>query len=130
MYFGDKFLTSADYPVNIENEFLRTGFAEHINMNTQNNAKLTVDIGNVVKGLTFVGNAALDAYNTNATNKGGTAALYRLQRTSGGADTAVLITPESNVATMSSSYDYVVRRTSASMGFNYRYAEGLHKLEC
>jgi TonB-dependent starch-binding outer membrane protein SusC len=129
MYFGDKFLTSADYPVNIENEFLRTGFAEHINMNTQNNAKLTVDLGNVVKGLTFVGNAALDAYNTLATNKGGTAALYRLQRTSGGADTAVLITPESNVATMSSSYDYVVRRTSASMGFNYRYAEGLHKLD-
>lgn len=129
MYFGDKFLTSADYPVNLENEFLRTGFAEHINMNTQNNAKLTVDLGNVVNGLSFVGNAALDAYNTLATNKGGTAPLFRLQKTTGGADTAVLITPESIVASMSSGFDYVLRRTAFSAGFNYHYAEGLHKFD-
>ncbi|MBE0675483.1 MAG: SusC/RagA family TonB-linked outer membrane protein [Bacteroidales bacterium] len=128
MYFGDKLLNSTEYTVNLDNEFMYAGFAEHINMNTQNNAKFTVDLGNVLEGLTFVGNAALDAINTIANNKGGTAALYRLQTTGTGGDTAVLITPESIVASMSSSYDYVMRRTAFSAGFNYEYTSDAHAL--
>ncbi|MFO7574199.1 MAG: SusC/RagA family TonB-linked outer membrane protein, partial [Bacteroidales bacterium] len=128
LYFGDLMITSADYPVNLDNEFLYTGFAEYININTQNNARLTIDLGNVLEGLTFVGTAAIDAYNIVANNKGGTAALYRLQTTSGGADTAVLITPESIVASMSSSYNYVKRRTAFSSGLNYNYTSGDHEL--
>ncbi|MDX9929937.1 MAG: SusC/RagA family TonB-linked outer membrane protein [Bacteroidales bacterium] len=128
MYFGDKMLISDDYDFNIENEFLYAGFAEHINMNTQNNARLTVDLGNVLEGLTFIGNASIDAYNTIANNKGGTAALYRLQTTALGADTAVLITPESIVTGMSMGYDYVNRRTATSMGLNYQYSQDVHEL--
>lgn len=128
LYFGDKMITSSDYPVNLDNEFLYTGFAEYININTQNNARLTIDLGNVLEGLTFIGTAAIDAYNIVANNKGGTAALYRLQTTSGGADTAVLITPESIVASMSSSYNYVKRRTAFSSGLNYNYTSGDHEL--
>lgn len=128
MYFGDRLVRSDDYAVNLDNEFMFTGFAEHINMNTQNNAKLTVDLGNVLEGLTFVGNAALDAYNTISNNKGGTAALYRLQTTGTGGDTAVLITPESIVTGMSMGYDYVMRRTAFSTGLNYEYNNDVHSL--
>lgn len=128
MYFGDKMLRSDEYPLNLDNEFLYTGFAEYTNINTQNNARLTIDLGNVLDGLTFVGTAAIDAYNMMANNKGGTAALYRLQTTSGGADTAVLITPESIVATMSNSFNYVNRRTAFSSGFNYTMTRDEHAL--
>ena len=128
MYFGDKMLRSDEYPLNLDNEFLYTGFAEYTNINTQNNARLTIDLGNVLDGLTFVGTAAIDAYNMMANNKGGTAALYRLQTTSGGADTAVLITPESIVATMSNSFNYVNRRTAFSSGFNYSITRDEHAL--
>lgn len=128
MYFGDMMLRSDEYPLNLDNEFMYTGFAEYTNINTQNNARLTIDLGNVLEGLTFVGTAAIDAYNMLANNKGGTAALYRLQTTSGGADTAVLITPQSIVANMSNSYNYVNRRTAFSSGLNYNMVKDDHAL--
>lgn len=128
LYFNDLMITSADYPLNLDNEFKFTGFGENTNINTQNNARLTVDLGNVLPGLKFIGTAAIDAYNIITNNKGGTEALYRLQLTPGGNDTAVLITPKSVVASMSSSYNYVNRRTAFSSGFNYNFESGDHAL--
>jgi len=125
--FEDNLLVSNDYGVNLENEFNYTGYAELTNINTQNNVKLSIDLGSVIKGLSFEGNAAIDAYNSSARNKGGTAALYRLE-TVGGVDNLVLITPESIVTSLSSSYDYVQRTTAISTGFKYLLSKDKHQL--
>ncbi|MCF8346032.1 MAG: Plug domain-containing protein, partial [Bacteroidales bacterium] len=71
-------LVNDDYPANLENELIHSGYASAVNLNTQNNASLLIDLNSVVKGLTFKGTAAFDIYSNLTNNKGGTAALYRL----------------------------------------------------
>jgi TonB-dependent starch-binding outer membrane protein SusC len=78
-YKDSLLLISDDYPQNLENELLYSGYASAVNLNTQNNASLLIDLNSVVEGLTFKGTAAFDIYSNLTNNKGGTAALYRLR---------------------------------------------------
>ncbi len=124
----DTLLVTPDYMVNLENEFRTAGYAELTNINTQNNARLLVDLGSVLEGLSFEGSASIDAYNSVSRNKGGTAALYQLTNPSPGVDKLVLITPESIVSSLSRSYDYVQRRIGLSSGFKYVLSRDMHQL--
>ena len=118
-YFQDKLIRSDDYPTNLDNELLYSGFGEATVVNAQNNAKLLIDLNSVVKGLTLTGNASFDVLNNIITSKGGTAALYRLQTGALGTDTAVRVVEALNVAAMSLGNFNVLRRNAAYLTANF-----------
>ncbi|HCC72133.1 MAG TPA: hypothetical protein DEQ09_13420, partial [Bacteroidales bacterium] len=128
IYFGDKLIISDDYPTNVTNELNFAGFAEGKVLNAQNTANLSIDLGGIVEGLSFEARASFDVINSIIQRKGGTAALYRLETSGTGADTAVLIVPEENVVSMSVGSNYVTRRTEGMTALNYQKASGLHSL--
>lgn len=125
MNFKDSLLLiSDDYGVNLENELLHSGHAIGVDLNTQNSATLKIDLNKLVKGLSFIGLASFDIYSNVTTNKGGTAALYRLL-------------PDENVERMVeeviepslyAGYDDFTRRTVANLQFNYDRVFGDHAL--
>ncbi|HUW93527.1 MAG TPA: SusC/RagA family TonB-linked outer membrane protein [Bacteroidales bacterium] len=117
--FNDLLIRSDNFPVNLDNELMHAGFGEGTVLNAQNNAKLMIDLGGITKGLSMTGSASFDVSNNLISNKGGTAALYRLERTSLGADTAVRIVEELNVPNMTLGYFNVLRRTAGYVGMNY-----------
>jgi TonB-linked SusC/RagA family outer membrane protein len=127
IYFGDKLIISDDYPVNVTNELMYAGFAEGQILNAQNQANLAIDLGGILEGLSFNARASFDIANRVIQNKGGTAALYRLETVSG-ADTAILITPEEVDVTMSIGSNSVSRRTEAMTALNYERESGAHSL--
>ncbi len=117
--FNDLLIRSDNYPVNLDNELMYSGFAEGTILNAQNNAKLFIDLGGVIKGLSMIGSASFDVSDELINNKGGTAALYRLERTSLGADTAVRVVEAQNVTSMSLGSFDILRRTAGYVGMNY-----------
>lgn len=117
--FNDLLIRSDNFPVNLDNELMYSGFGEGTVLNAQNNAKLMIDLGGITKGLSMTGSASFDVSNSLINSKGGTAALYRLERTSLGADTAVRIVEELNVTSMSLGYFNVLRRTAGYVAMNY-----------
>jgi TonB-linked SusC/RagA family outer membrane protein len=78
MNYHDTLMISDDYPLNLENELISGGYAEGLNLNTQNTATLLINMNDLVQGLKFKATASFDVYNNLTNNKGGTAALYRL----------------------------------------------------
>lgn len=78
IYYNDQLIISDNFPVNLTNELAYSGYAEGNVLNAQNNAKLLIDLGDVVKGLKMVGSVSFDVSNNLVSSKGGTAALYRL----------------------------------------------------
>ncbi|MEO8253700.1 MAG: TonB-dependent receptor plug domain-containing protein, partial [Flavobacterium sp.] len=76
--FEDKYIMSTEFPLNLDNELKNTGYANGVNLNSQNNVSLLLDLKSILKGLTFNTTAAFDLYNSVVTSKGGTAAVYRL----------------------------------------------------
>jgi TonB-linked SusC/RagA family outer membrane protein len=117
--FNDLLIRSDNYPVNLNNELMYAGFGEGTILNAQNNAKLMIDLSGITKGLSMVGSASFDVSDNLINSKGGTAALYRLERNALGADTAVRIVEAVNVTSMSLGYFDVLRRTAGYVGMNY-----------
>nr|WP_319997203.1 SusC/RagA family TonB-linked outer membrane protein [uncultured Draconibacterium sp.] len=111
MYDG-KYIISDNYPLNLTNELVYGGFAENIELNTQNSADLIIDLGGVLEGLTFKSSAAFDVYNSIANNKGGTEALYRLVYNNGEVGTERIVEKEVIPNLWSGGNSYM-RRTSA-----------------
>ncbi|MFO7853421.1 MAG: SusC/RagA family TonB-linked outer membrane protein [Bacteroidota bacterium] len=128
IYFDDKLIISDDYPTNVTNELMYAGFAEGKVLNAQNTANLSIDLGGITEGLSFDARASFDIMNSIIQRKGGTAALYRLETSSTGADTAVLIVPEENVVSMSVGSNYVTRRTEGMASLNYELESNQHSL--
>ncbi|MBP7507313.1 MAG: SusC/RagA family TonB-linked outer membrane protein [Prolixibacteraceae bacterium] len=125
---GDKLIISDDYPTNIENELLYSGYTESSQLFTQNNASLKVDLNEWVKGLSFNAMMCLDASGKIVVGKGGTANLYRIVQTSSGADSTELITPsvvESDLAERGSD---IARKTVAQLSLNYENNFGKHSI--
>ena len=117
--FNDLLIRSDNYPVNLDNELIYSGFGEGTILNAQNNAKLIIDLGGITKGLSLTGSASFDVSDNLINSKGGTAALYRMGRTSLGADTAIRVVEAVNVTSMSLGYFDVLRRTAGYVGMNY-----------
>lgn len=125
--FQGLLIRSDDYPLNLDNELLYSGFGEGTVINAQNNAKLLIDLNSIVKGLTLTANASFDVSNNIIASKGGTAALYRLQRTALDADTAVRVVEALNVAAMSTGNYFVMRRTASFIAANFDRQFGKHQ---
>ena len=125
MTYGDSLLLiSDDYGVNLDNELIYSGYAIGVDLNTQNTAKLFIDLNNILQGLTFSGTASFDIYSNITTNKGGTAALYRLLP-----DSAVQRIQEEVIdPTLSQGYDDFLRRTVGYLQFNYNRQFDAHAL--
>ncbi|HDJ33749.1 MAG TPA: SusC/RagA family TonB-linked outer membrane protein [Bacteroidetes bacterium] len=128
VYFGDKLIISDNYPVNVTNELKHSGFAEGKILNAQNSANLAIDLNDVVEGLTLDARASFDVMNYIIHTKGGTEALYRLERTGTGADTAILVVPKEVDVDMSVGNNTVDRRTEAMTSLNYEKESGKHSL--
>jgi len=122
--YADTLLVRSDnFPVNLTNELAYSGFGDGMILNAQNNARLEVDLGSIIKGLKAFGNASFDVSNTIINSKGGTAALYRLQGM-----TPVRVVDAVVVPTMSlGNYD-VLKRTAGYAGLNYEREFGRSSL--
>lgn len=122
--YDDKYIVSADYPLNIENELRFGGYAKSVNLNSQNSASLLLDLGGITKGLTFTGTAAFDVYSNVTTNKGGTADLYRLSP-----DYQLVRTQEATVVpNLNLGNDLYSRNTTAFLHVNYDRVFDKHAL--
>ncbi|MBN2698431.1 MAG: SusC/RagA family TonB-linked outer membrane protein [Bacteroidales bacterium] len=125
MTFNDSLLLiSDDYGVNLDNELLYSGYAIGIDLNTQNTANVLIDLNSLMKGLTFRGTASFDIYSNITTNKGGTAALYRLLPE----NEVQRIQEEVIDPTLSQGYDDFLRRTVGFLQLNYDRSFGDHAL--
>ncbi len=124
----DKFVISDNYPLNLQNELVYGGFAESVELNTQNIASLIVDLDGLLEGLSFTGSAAFDANNIIANNKGGTEALYRRETTVTGADTLVRVVEREVDPTMSSGYNYFERSITGIASLDYERLFDEHAL--
>lgn len=125
MTFKDSLLLiSDDYGVNLENELLHSGYALGVDLNTQNSATLNIDLDKVMKGLSFVALASFDIYSNVTTNKGGTAALYRLLPD----ENVERIVEEVIEPSLYAGYDDFTRRTVANLQFNYDRVFGDHAI--
>tara|TARA_R110002049_G_scaffold38978_6_gene120466 strand:- start:73668 stop:76736 length:3069 start_codon:yes stop_codon:yes gene_type:complete len=118
------YIVSNDYPLNLENELLYGGYAEKVNLNSQNSATLLIDLNSVVKGLTFTGSAAFDIYSDVTSNKGGTAELFRLL------PNRELVSIQEQVVepNLVVGSDNFTRSTTALVHFNYDRVFGKHAL--
>lgn len=122
--YDGKYIVSNDFPTNIENSMLSSGYAEGANLNSQNTATLLLDLESLLQGLTFTGTAAFDIYSNVRNGKGGTAELYRLlpnnelERTQ----------EEVIVPNLSALNDNFTRSTTALLSFNYDRVFGKHAL--
>lgn len=76
--YNDSLLVNNDYPENLTNELLYSGYGESVTLNSHNDAELLVDLNEYVKGLTFNAMASFNIYSSIAIGKGGTEALYRI----------------------------------------------------
>ena len=113
--YDDLLIISDNFPVNLTNELEYTGFGEGTVLNAQNNAKLMVDLGSIVKGLTLVGSASFDVSNNLINSKGGTAALYRL----GSDNSTQRMVEAQTVTSMELGYFNVIKRTAGYTGLNF-----------
>lgn len=124
MRFGDSLLISDNYPLNMDNELMYSGYAEGVVLNSQNTVSLMIDLNDLLQGLTFKGVASFDVYSNIVNNKGGTEALYRLLP-----DQQVeLITEKVIDPSLDAWYDNFMRRTVGYLVLNYNRTFGLHHL--
>lgn len=124
--YEEMLLQSQNYPINIINELKYSGFAEKVNLNTQNSSLLKVDLGTLVKGLGIYGMVSFDVNNSITNNKGGTEALYRHKIVEG--EDVFERVVEKNVETaMTAGDDFFLRRTTINLGADYDRKIGLHE---
>ncbi len=122
----DKLIISDDYPINIDNDLLYTGYGSRTALNTQNNASLMFDLKKVTEGLSAKANVSFDAYNDIQNTKGGTGALYRMDKTITGADTLVLMVQKMVTSDETNAYSDILRRTLGYFTLNYDRTFGNH----
>lgn len=122
-----RLMQSADYPVNLTNVLMHSGFAENTDLNTQNSVSLNIDLGSITDGLTFDAKAAFDINNSVTNNKGGSRDIYRLA-TVGDRDTLVRHVEAVVDPVIAAGYDFFLRRTSGTMALNYNKAFDMHEL--
>ncbi len=114
IYADTLLIRSDNYPVNLTNELAHSGFGDGMILNAQNNARLVIDLGSIVEGLTAFGNASFDVSNSIINSKGGTEALYRLQGV-----TPVRVVERVVVPNMSLGDFDVLKRTAGYAGLNF-----------
>ena len=122
--YNGNYIVSNDYPTNIENQLLYSGYAEGVNLNSQNSASLLLDLDGITEGLTFTGTAAFDIYSNVITNKGGSAALYRLLPN----NELQIYSDEVIIPSLSQGSDNFTRSTTALLSLNYDRVFGKHAL--
>ncbi|MCW3786320.1 SusC/RagA family TonB-linked outer membrane protein [Plebeiibacterium sediminum] len=125
--YEDKLIISDNYPTNITNELKYSGYAESAQFNTQNSADLIINLGNVLKGLTFKTSAAFDVNNMITNNKGGTADLFRLIDNNGELDVERIVEAQVDPNLSEGGNNYL-RRTSANGQFTYDRTFDKHAL--
>ncbi len=125
--YDGRLMNNADYPVNLTNVLQYSGYAENVDLNTQNTVSLLADLGGITEGLTFSGTAAFDVNNAITNNRGGTSDIFRLE-TVGGRDTLVRYQEAVVDASIGSGYDFFLRRTSGKLALNYNRSFGVHDL--
>ena len=114
IYADTLLIRSDNYPVNLTNELAHSGFGDGMILNAQNNARLVIDLGSIVEGLTAFGNASFNVSNSIINSKGGTEALYRLQGV-----TPVRVVERVVVPNMSLGDFDVLKRTAGYAGLNF-----------
>lgn len=116
--YNDSLIISDDYPVNLDNELMYSGYAEANSVNTQNDARLMIDLGSILEGLSFAATASFDVSYDVTASKGGTAALFRINY---GDDpyTLTRIVEEVIDPTLGRGSDYILRRTAGYATFKY-----------
>ena len=114
IYADSLLIRSDNFPVNLTNELAHSGFGDGMILNAQNNARLVIDLGSIVEGLTAFGNASFDVSNSIINSKGGTEALYRLQGV-----TPVRVVEKVVVPNMSLGSYNVLKRTAGYAGLNF-----------
>ena len=122
-YADSLLIISDNFPVNLTNELAHSGFGDGMILNAQNNARLEIDLGSIVSGLTAFGNASFDVSNSIINSKGGTAALYRLQGV-----TPVRVVDAVVVPNMSLGSFNVLKRTAGYGGLNFEREFGKSSL--
>ena len=125
--YDNKLIISDNYPTNITNELKYSGYAERAEFNTQNSADLMIDLGNVVKGLSFKASTAFDVNNMITNNKGGTADLYRLIDNNGELDVERIVEAQVDPNLSEGGNNYL-RRTSANGQLTYDRTFDKHAL--
>lgn len=125
--YDNKLIVSSDYPINLTNELKYGGYAENVELNTQNGAELLIDLGSVLEGLSFKAATAFDVNNAITNNKGGTAALYRLIDNNGQLGTERIV-EERVDPNLSEGWNSYMRRTSAYGQFTYDRTFDKHAL--
>jgi TonB-linked SusC/RagA family outer membrane protein len=126
--FDDKLIISDDYPTNIENDLLYSGYTESAGLYTQNSASFLIDLDQWITGLSFDAKACFDASSVIVVGKGGTANLYRLIETDGGQVSTELITPSEVVSGLSERGSDISRKTVVSASLNYDRSFGVHSV--
>lgn len=128
--YDGKLIISDNFPINIENEMVHGGFFQTTALGTQNNVNLILDLNEFVDGLTLNGAVSFDGYSKQTNGKYLSAELYRLVKSSTGADSTELVQTEVVQDELSyySSRSSMNRRTVASMSFNYDRSFGKHSL--
>lgn len=127
MEYDGMLLQSSDYPVNLINELKYGGFAERVDLNTQNSTELVLDLGSVVPGLSAYGRATFDVNNSITNNKGGTEALFR-HSISDGEDQFERIVEKDVETSMTAGDDFYLRRTTFNSGVDYDVESAQHEL--
>lgn len=127
MEYDGMLLQSPDYPTNLTNVLMYNGFAERVDLNTQNSVGLVLDLNESVEGLSAHGRASFDVNNVITNNKGGTEALYR-HSVVADEDMFERIVERQVVTTMGSGYDFYLRRTTFNLGMDYDRTFGNHEI--
>ncbi|MFB6341426.1 SusC/RagA family TonB-linked outer membrane protein [Saccharicrinis sp. FJH62] len=115
IWFEDKLISNADYPVNIENAMVHGGYNESEYISTQNNAGLFVDLSEVTEGLSANLNVAFDASALLSGYEYESEALYWLVTGSQGQDSTVLNT-EKTVSDAQATGDALISRKTVLNG--------------
>ena len=121
--YEDKLMVSSDYPVNLTNELRNSGYGESVDISSQNDASLMLDLDQFIKGLSFMGTASFNIYNTIGIGKGGTAELFRFT-----GDTIERYQEQSVDPNMDLGNQYQSTRTVGKAQLNYDRQFGDHAL--
>ena len=121
--YEDRLMVSSDYPVNLTNELKNGGYGESVDISSQNDASLKLDLDQFVEGLSFLGTASFNIYNRIGIGKGGTAELFRFT-----GDTIERFEEQSVDPNMELGDQYQSTRTVGKAQLNYDRQFGKHAL--
>jgi TonB-linked SusC/RagA family outer membrane protein len=116
--YNDQLIISNDYPVNLDNELIYSGFEQSSTLSTENNASLKFDLSEYVNGLSATAAVSFDASSRIVNGKFQNANLYRLTQ-AGGITSTELVTAEKVQADLSLVSSYIRRKTVEQVSVNY-----------